>query len=360
MQSDITQTTQTDMANKVTDYSLDTYSPDVAADQKETNYTNTNYHTQLGVFKNSPHFHRAVTALVTWSAGRGYETDTSTKVLLENIIGWGEDTFDSIMMAMLILKKVTGDAFAEIIRNDKGSLINLKVLGGDSIRTVVDRKGIILRYEQVSRTGGKTSVRRIRIQDMLHLCNDRIADEIHGVSLAELVSWIVTAIRESETDWKRISHRSTIRVMYIDEDDKTRIANLKTDYAEAIKNGELIIIPAKKGDVDFEDLILPPVDAFLRWMSYLEGQFYQVVGVPRVIATSEGFTESSSKMGVFSFNPTHEKESMQLEADLWNQVAIRVKFNRPPSLTDNLQRDEGKDVGQMGMQPNDTEVGVGK
>ncbi len=365
---DLNQTQQTQMDSVVSDLTLDSYTPDVVGDQKETAWVNDNYEKQLGIFKNSTHFHRAVTALTTWSVGRGYEANPATKVILENIRGRGNQSFDDIIMSLQNIKKVAQDAYAEIIRNDAGTLINFKILGGDTIRVIFGGDGIIDRYEQIARVGflrrvlgikAKT-IKKIPKEKMFHISNDIIADELHGVSLAELVTWVVTAIREAETDWKRISHRSTIRVLYIDSDDTDKLNRVRTQYAEGIKNGEVLIIPAKKGEAEFEDLVLPPIDAFLRWIDYLVGQFYQIVGVPRVIATSEGFTESSSKMGIFSFNPTHEKESMLMEKALWNQVAIKVRFNRPPDLNTNLNRDEAKDTGQLGIQPNDANIETGK
>ena len=45
---------------------------------------------------------------------------------------------------------------------------------------------------------------------------------------------------------------------------------------------------------------------------------------------------------------------MDLEDDLWNQQAIKITFNRPPSLG-GLQPEinEGKNTGQVSIQPND-------
>ncbi len=361
---DLNQTRAMDLSS-VTDFKIDDYTPDVVGDQKETIWVNDNYHKQLGVFKNVPHYHRASTALTTWATGQGYTTDNATQAILDNIRGWGNESFDEIIMGLQTLKKVNGDAYAEIIRNDSGTLINLKKLGGDTIRTIVGADGLIIRYEQIIRRGDaskgtKDEFREIPIEKMFHITNDRIADEIHGVSTADLVEWVVTALREAETDWKRVAHLSSIRVLYIDTDDNDKLAQVNKQYATGLKNGSVIIIPAKKGEAEFQDLVLPPIDAFIRYTDYLVSQFYQIVGTPRVIATSEGFTESSSKMGIFSFNPTYEKESRLMEADLWSQVAIRVKFNRPPDLNTNLNRDEAKDTGQLGIQPNDANIETGK
>jgi len=261
------------------------------------------------------------------------------------------------MMNLINQKKITGDAYAEIIRNPKtATLINIKVLSGSNMQINVDRGGIITGYEQIAPKGKRNTT--FKPEQILHLTNDRVADEIHGTSLADIIKWVVTAKKEALEDWKRISHRSTIRVMYIDSQDLTKLTTVKTQYADAIDKGEVMIIPAKRGEAEFQDLDLPPVDAFLRWIEYLDSLFYQVVGVPRVIATSEGFTESGGKVGFLTFEPVYTKEQMLLEGDLWNQLALRVQFKRPPSLGGDLNRDEAKD-GEP-VQPNDTEAGVGQ
>ena len=358
---DIGQTGQTNLDGTIQDFQVGSYSPDVAGEQKETEWINSDWGNQVGFFKGKdciPEFHRSVTALSTWTAGKGFTAKPNVEAELENITGWGNETFDEIMINMINMKKVTGDAYAELIRNEEGTLMNIKVLSGENMKIIVNAKGIIERYEQVSRTDTKAKPKTFTPDKILHLTNDRVADEIHGTSLADIVKWVVTARREAMQDWKRISHRSTIRVMYIDSSNTTKLSQVKSEYATAIKNGELLIIPAKRGEAEFEDLQLPPVQAFLSWIQYLEGVFYQVVGVPRVIATSENFTESGGKIGFLTFEPVYTKEQMLLEGDLWSQAGIKVKFNRPPSLGGDLARDEEKDP--QAIQPNDTEAGVGE
>ena len=303
MKLDITQTSQTSMDTKVNDFSIDQENIEDASSQKETFYMNENWNTQLGYFKHIPELNRAITALAIWTAGKGYTTDTATEVMLDNIIGWGEDTFTSIMINMLKVKKFGRDAYAEIIRNEKsGTLLNLKVLNTGKMRHVVNSGGKIIRYEYLQANG---TYKKFQPNQIFHLCNDRIANEIHGTSIAEVVKWVIEARKEAMEDWRRISHRATIRVMYIDEDDTSRVSNLKKDYAEAIDKGELLLIPGKPGENVFQELNLPPVQAFLEWIRYLENFFYQAVGVPRVIATSEDYTESGSKVGFLTFEPVY-------------------------------------------------------
>jgi hypothetical protein len=357
---DVSKLTQTDMTSGVEDYSVDTMQLDSVGDQKETFWQNNDWSQNLGYYLKIPELKKPIDALAFWTVGKGFTTDTRTQAILDNITGWGEDTIENILWNMIVQKKVNGDAYAEIIRNDDGTLINLKPLNPGDIRIVVDGKGIIKRYEQLSKADGRNTMRKFKPQDMFHISNDRLGDSIHGIAVVEACEWIIKARNEAMNDWKRISHRSTIRVMYIAADNTTKLNTVKAEYATAINKGELMIIPAKKGEAEFQDLTLPPAAAFLEWIRYLENVFYQAVGVPRIIVTSEGFTEAGGKIGYLTFEPVYTWEQTQLEADLWNQLAIRVKFNRPPSLGGALQTEEQKNQGQQNIQPNDTQAGVGE
>ena len=346
----------TDMTNKLTDYSVDSVSTDAAGDQPETEYTNPRWSQQLGYFKKIPELNRAITALTIWTAGKGYTAKPPYETILENITGWGEDTFTSIMINMIKCKKIGGDAFAEIIRNpDTGTLINLKPLDPGSIKIIVNRKGIIKRYEQVSKT--KDPNREISPEKMLHLCNDRIADEIHGTSIIDVCEQVILARNEMMADRRKVLHRNVVpvRIIEVDSDNPAKIAKLKGQYQDVINKGEVIIVP--KGNVEIKDSNPVIVDS-LQDIRYLENFFYQAVGVPKIIATSEDFTEAGGKVGFLTFEPVYTNEQTQLEGDLWNQLAIRVTFKRPPSLGGDLARDEAKDP--QAFQPNDTEAGVGE
>ena len=356
VETDYSKTVLTDMDNNVDTYTVDTAQTDGVMDQKETTWINSNWPQQLGYFKTIPELNRAITALTVWTAGKGYTTDTGTEVLLEGITGWGEDTFTSIMINMLKVKKIGGDAFAEIIRNkETGTLLNIKILDPSVIRIVVNREGVIIRYEQTSKT--KNPDRKIMPENMLHLCNDRIADEIHGTSIVSLCEKVVLARNEMMADRRKVLHRNVVpfRIIEVESDNTTKIALLKKQYEDAINKGEVIVVP--KGNVTINDSNIQIVDS-LQDIRYLENFFYQAVGVPRVIATSEDYTESGSKVGFLTFEPVYTNEQTQLEGDLWNQLAIKVKFNRPPSLGGELSRDEQKD-GQA-FQPNDVNAGKGE
>jgi len=352
---DIAQATTPDT---IDDYEVDPVSPDSPADQKETYYDNVNFTTYFGNYKKIAKIKKAIDGYATWILGKGYETPMKTR--LENINGWGEDTFMSILWNALVTKKVAGDCFSEIIRNEKGTLINIKPLNPENMRIVASRKGIAIRYDYYRSIERKGKVfRSFKPNEILHLCNNRVTDEIHGVSDVEAVEWIVEAQEEAMKDYRRILHRNGVaRIIYVDTDDETKINKLKVQWKDAIEKGDVLILP--KGTAEVKDTGVSIQDP-LPWVKYLDNLFYMSIGVPRVIlGGSEEFTEASSKIGYLTFEQIYLKEQRELEADLWNQLAIRIKFNKPASLKGELLESETKNTGQVGIQPSDTEVGVGR
>jgi len=310
----------------------------------------------FGYYKTIPELNTGLNSYATWTAGLGYKTENkNTQVILERLTGWGEDSFTSIMQNLIIVKKVVGDAFAEIIRNDKGTLINLKPISPERIRTEINPKGMIVGYEQLIK--GKWI--KIPKEQMLHLCNNRIGDETHGQSVMDKCKWVIDALHEVLEDHRKVIHRNLVpvRIIEVDTDNTTKIATFKTQYKEAIKKGEVLVIP--KGAVAFKDNNIVVQDP-ASWINTLQNYFYIAIGIPRVIATSENYTEAGSKVGFLTFEPVYTNEQHLLESDLWNQVAIKVIFNRPPSLSGVIQEDEQKNAGQLGFQPNDTIAGVGE
>lgn len=342
--------TTTDLKGKVDVFSVSAITPDQAGIQKETFWDYPDASKNLGYFHEIPEFKSAILALTIWVCGKGWEADSRVTAILESITGWGEDSFQSVCQNLIIQKKVFGDAFAEIIRNDTKALVNLKPLYPGNMRVVVNPKGMIDHYEQ--RNGDK--IKPFRPEQILHIVNDRIANEIHGTSVLKSLKFIIDAKREALEDERKIRHRElALGVLEIDTDDTTKQATVKTQYQDAVNKGEVLVLP--KGIAQLKDSPNAPRDR-VQWLQYLDNLFYQVVGVPKVIVTSEGFTEAGGKVGFLTFEPVYTTEQTELEADLWNQVAIRVKFNRPPSLAGMMRESEEKNTGQTGFQPTETQV----
>lgn len=357
-ENNLANATTSQLNSGVPNYSVSAKIVDEAGIQPETYWTNPFWTTYLGYLKTIPEYARAVRSLAIWTCGRGWTASPEDTVTLDNIRGWGEDTIDSILQDMIVVKKTNGDSYSEIITNDKGTLINLKKQNPGRVRHAVNPKGLLEGYDVLQADG---TWQRFKVHEIFHLCNDRIANEIHGVSVLESCKWVIDAYNEAMSDLRRIMHRTTIRVLYIDMEDTSKIGTVREQYKEAIKNGEVLILPGKASDAGFQDLSVPPVQAFMEWIRYLNNYFYEVLGVPKVITGGTAdYTEASSKIGAWTFEQPAMTEARLLEQDIWNQLAIRIKFEAAPSMMDNIQSDQTKNTGQMGFQPNAVQVGVGQ
>ncbi len=349
MQSDITSTTTTDFTNETDfNYSVDSKNTDGGYGNDENEWTNSNASKYYGFYHSVGEFRAAINAFSTWVIGQGYDCDDATKTILESITGWGEDTFTSILWNMLCVKKFSGDSYSEIIRNEKGTLINLKSLDPCRMKHITNKKGIIIRYEY---TQGDGKIQKFKPYEILHFCNDRILDEPHGTAVTSAVEWVCEALKEAYQDWKRIMHKSSLLIFYVDESDTTRLTKLKTEMANGIKKGDVLILTCKPDEARLEPAPTPPAQAWTIYINNLEDKFYKQLGVPKVVlgGTAEN-TEASAKVGVISYEPIWTREITELENDLWNQLARKIKIRKQPSLMDNMKTDEGKNTGQTKLQ----------
>ncbi len=356
---DINAATTTDLKGTVSDVTISPQQPDAigAADEIVWDFPDASKH--LGYYQSIPELKSALHVLAQRVCGLGYDCDAYTKIHLNHITGWGEDTFTSIMMQLIIEKKVFGDAFAEVRKEDDeetGRLLNIKKLYTGDMRIVLKNNGLIERYEQRSNiSSGKT--KKFKPNEILHLSNDRIANEIHGTSIIDSLKKIIDAKNQALDDEIHIRHRDkALGIIEYDTDDPTKISKGNTQVQNAINKGEMLGVPKDVMKI-LEFPSKTPADRIL-YMQYLDNLFYQVVGTPKVLVTSEGYTEAGGKAGLLAFEPVEIAEKIQLEEDLWNQLAIRIKFKRAPSLLGEAVGTEQRNAGQTGMQPNEAMIGA--
>ena len=348
----ISSATTTNFTGTVPSYIVEQRALDAASPNLEESY----YYfdkatTYFGFYLTIANIFNAANALATWAVKRGWKAkDPLTKVTLDHIKGMGKDTFTRIMWNHLVVKLVVGDSFCEIKRKGD-NLINLIPISPERVRIVFDKLGMIKRYD----TWNGTEWKAIKKEDMLHSQNKRIGDQIHGTSQIEPAQEDVKAIQEAISDERIIKHRDkALGIAYYETDKAGKISYVNSQIEKAVKNGEMLGLP--KDCVKIEAYPSRSSEDRTGWISFLENRFYQNFGVPRSIASSDGTSEVGGKMGHVIFEPIYTAEQQDLEDDLWAQVQIQIKFNRPPSLGGMVAEEEAKNTGQTNIQPNDTAV----
>ena len=348
--------------NQQTDYSVDTATTDAAGDQKETRWTNTEWGQWFGYYKKIPELTSVIDAKATWTVGKGILADEQTIMLLDTIKGWGKDTFNTIIENMVRTYHIGGDAYAEIIRDDEENLINLKVLDPGVITIIANSKGVITKYEQSSKIKGKKP-KTFQPEEILHLARNRVADEIHGVSIVERLIDIILMKNEAMADYKRVMHRF-IQPQWkfkLKTDDPTEIAAYKTKMDTATGAGENIYEPF---DVSESELLSVAPNATLNplsWIESLDNKFYEAAQVPAIIVGGiGGITEAAVKIAYLAFEQTIREEQLFINEQVLAQLNLLIELQFPASLENELISDNNKDAETGATQPNDTTAGSEK
>lgn len=350
-----------DLKNQMVDYSVDAQSTDAAGDQKEFTWQSSAWTTNLGYYKTIPELKSAIDTKATWAIGAGFEALEPTELLLSTIKGNGKDTFNSILKNMIRIMTIDGDSYAEIIRDKDGVLVNIKPLAPDSIVSVQNNKGRFIRYEQVSKIRGNNN-KKFKPERILHLSRDRIADEIHGMSVIPAVQWIIDARNEAMVDWRNVMHWNVKPKWKIalDTDDDAEIAKFKAKYDKANAEGENMYIP--KGTVEVDVLGVAPNATLnpLPWIDRLNDYFFQTVNVPQIImGNAKEFTDASGKIVYLSYEQSVKADQLYVEEQMLAQLNIEIALTFPASLeneaiSDRPSMELEEEPMEGAAQPNDT------
>ena len=359
-ETDISSAEASDLKNQMVDYSVAAKETDGAGDQKETRYQNKDWAEDYGYYDTIPEYKSAIDTKATWTVGGGFEADETTTLLLGTIKGNGKDSFNSILKNMIKIKTISKDSYAEIIRDNEGMLVNLKPLHPGSIVTVQNQKGIIIRYEQVSKT--MIPNKRYKPEEIFHLSHGRIADEIHGSRLTNSLKWLIKARNEAMADWKIVLHRNVhpLWIMHLDTDDKAEIEAYKRKYDTARANNEIMYIP--KGVV-VPELVATATNASLNpltWINQLNDYFFQAVNVPQIImGNAKEFTDASGKIVYLSYEQSVKADQLDSEEQVLLQLNLEIKLTFPASLQNEALSDQPnmeleEEPIEEATQPNDT------
>lgn len=349
----ISSATTTDFTNVVPDFIVNAKALDVSSPASDETYWYFSEATKrYGYYLSIPEIFNAANALATWTTHRGWEcSDAEMKVQLDHVRGSGKDTFTKIIWNHEVVKLIVGDSFIEKKIDEKtGRIINLIPISPERVRIVFNGDGMIKRYDVWNNRDWK----EIKKENMIHSINKRIGDQVHGTSQIEATKKIIDARNEAIDDERIIKHRDkALGIVYYETDKAGKIAYANSQIEKAVKNGEMVGLP--KDVAKIEPYPSRSSEDRTQWISYLENFFYQVFGVPRSIATSDGTSEVGGINGHLIFEPIYTKEQVDLEDDLWNQAGIKIKFNRPPSLAPRVQENQIKNTGMTTIQPGEVQ-----
>lgn len=334
-------------------WSAEQQDTDGVEDQKETTYVNEKWQKYWGIFNSVPELQNAILMKGIWNTGKGWTADGVNKAKLDLISGWGKDTWDDIIFNMDVMSMINGDSYAEIIRQD-GRLINLKPLNPGTIKIVVDSNGRIKHYEQWMK---KVKIKKIARKDMFHLCFNRLADQIHGISKIESMLPIIEADQQSFEQMNNIMRFQAhpFIIFKMKTDNTTKISNFKAKVRDVRKDGDDLFIPDDENLLSWEVVQISPSQVIMNWRDDLRNKFYRAFGLPQIVpGGGEKGTGSESRTIYLAFEQLVAQRQLYLEKQIWTQLAIRLKFNPPTTMAELIGKTENKTAaGGLGAQPSE-------
>ena len=350
--------------DKVKAFAVDAVTTDGPTDQKETTWMDDEFGTWLGYYKDekTPEITAIIDEGANWTAGRGWTADEQTEMLLDTIKGNGFDTFASIMENGERTKELGGNFYAEIIRDDEGNFINLKPLDPAVMKHHATGKGMITHFSQMSKNYPRKTEHKFKAEDIFYLARNRIADELHGMGIAQKLKLIINMKNEAMADNQLAMHQNVVPrwKFKLKTDDPTEIAAYKAKQDAATGERQNIYEPF---DVSESELITVPPNATLNplaWIQYLDDLFYQVGGVPKIIiGGTGGFTEQAVTITYLAFQQKIAKRQLYWEEQLLSQLNIVIKLVEPASVESNLLSDSKKD-GAENIDASETTAGAGQ
>ena len=348
---DLLKATTTDFTNQVPDFIVTAMALDIAnADGSETFVYYDKATENYGYYFNHPQVASRINSLCTWGFGQGWTTiDKAMEVILPKIDGNGKETFNNIVWNHEAVMLMNGDSFTEIIRNKQETLVNMINISPERVKTVFVGSRI-KRYEIWN---GKTWIKK-KLKEIWHSFNNKIGDQTHGNSEIQMNKNVNDAMIEAFEDERLIKHRDkAIGVVRYKTNNQNKINFVNTQIEKAVKNGEMLGIPEDAAIIE----AWPSKSSEDRqnWLQYVENLGYQTSGVPRSIVTSDGTSEVGGINGHLIFEPIYGRQQLDRENELLQQVIIKIKFNRPPSLAPKTQENAAKNTGQLAIQPSEVE-----
>ena len=327
------------------------YAPTQSGQTSQSEYQNTEFATQLGTYLEVSELGGMIDRKANYVVGKGFKAKKAIKELMKRWKGNGLDSANLIFYNAVKTYTLGGDFFAEIVRNKRNKITNLKPLNPSTVKVKANTKGIITSYEVfpvlTKPQDGSNAAIKVDVKDMFHLAYNRIADQIHGQSVIKKLMPIIEMRRESMQDIRVVFHRyvKPLLISSVDTDDATEIAKYKAKLDKAMAKGENLVVP--KGTVDnIERISIPQFSTLdpLPWLQLLQNEFIKAEGVPAIVmAVGAESTEAESKILYLAWQQLVEFNQMFLEEQIYNQLGLEVEFEFPASIAPELIKDEKKD-----------------
>jgi hypothetical protein len=321
-----------------------------ASKQTETGEAQVIFDKWLGYYKTIPEL-SVIDKLADWVVYGGDDTDDKLADItferktdeekFKRWTGYGKDTPRAILHNLFRVGKICGTTTAEIMRGNKQGVINIKPLDPGIIKVHTDEKGILTKFEVISRKPAADGTMEkagtdLSLDKLFYIAWNRIADEIVGISTIEKLQTILDYRHQAMEDLAEVFHRYVVPfwIFYVDENDTAEIDKFKTKVKKMIQSRDHLVVPDESVK-KHERLAVPQFASLdpLNWIKHLERYFLLSEGVPELIAgIGRETADASSRMIYLAWRVVTIANQKKYEEQIETQLGIKLKLPRPINI----------------------------
>ena len=289
-----------------------------------------------GFYRTIPEYSSSIDTFSSWVIGRKLIMSPGTKKILSKIRGIGIDTIRKILLNQKRTAKLCGDSFAEIIQDKAKRLLNLKPLNPGYIKITGNNLGIITHYDQLN------NKREVvgdgwNPDEIFHIANRRIANEIHGIPEVEMLQKIIKWRHQVMNTYSVIMHRYMKPTYFYETetDDDAEIAQITAKIDKAVTKFENVVLP--KGTLaEIKQVKTAQMSSLdpMPWLNYLKRYFVLTTGVPDIVqGESRESAISSGELNYISYKERVKQEQQDYSDDIKAQLGLDITFEEPREIT---------------------------
>lgn len=360
--TDPSQARTTNLQSKTTDYiageepwnkNLEGFnlpSEDTEAVRYQMNWTK--WH---GMYRKIPELRSTIDTFVNWVIGKKLILgDAKTKAFSKRVKGTGKDTLRQILKNILRTSLIGGDSYSWKAKDSAQRIINLKILDPGSIEIRADNFGIIKEYAQLATKGHESEIKSkekkviesFKPEEIFHIKNEAIADEIHGIPDPEKMLEVVKMRHQLMGDTSTIFHRYGKPTYFFeaDTDDDTELKEIRDVLDDTNKNFENAVFP--KGTLaKIERVSVPQYSNLdpMPYMTFLRSYFTESSNVPELVrGKSDEVSLAAGKLNLVSYKEKVRFKQIEFSEEIEKQLNLKISFEEPVMIDIEIAREQSE------------------
>lgn len=282
---------------------------------------------------------RAASVFSSWTVKGAHEKEATR--MLEQLRGRNGETFKQVMANLYKVAYIAGDAYAEIIWDEKGPeeglIERIEILPSDNIRQIIE-KGEIKRYEEIDGHGvwkPKWTSEEGTLSRIFHIRYNPRGAQPYGLGMVEALNNILISreqlMQVGQDIYERMSQPKQMLLANTSQEDAL---NMLRNAIKAAGDtwGGVAVVPGRLVD-RVETLTLNPSLKPQEFLDYLDKEIFKATATPEIVlGTGYSTSEEDAKTRIAGFMGSIRYDQEVWEDDVQRQLFNQIWPSNPPEI----------------------------